>query len=61
MNTHHYKLHPDSSSFGVGSKVICTKKVRFLDNTFHKEGEELIVTNDNISYFRLFTVVASEG
>lgn len=43
----------------VGDTVICTKNVSFIDGTSHKIDDEIVVSEDTLSYFRIFT--CSEG
>jgi hypothetical protein len=39
----------------VGSKVQALRNVRFCDNSQHIKGEVFEVTEEDLSYFRLFT------
>jgi hypothetical protein len=39
----------------VGDTVVCTKPVTFVDGKSHKINDEFIVTDETLSYYRLFT------
>lgn len=39
----------------VGTKLRCTKGVKFVDGTFHNKHDEMMVEEATLNYYRSFT------
>jgi hypothetical protein len=47
---------PYPNKFQDGDIAVSLGKVNFTDGTFHKTGDEIIVTEETVSYYNAFVV-----
>ena len=44
-----------NSEVKVGTVVVALRNMYFCDNTMHKAGERIVVSEETLAYYRMFT------